>query len=94
MLSASLEADPMVTVDHFRRELMAQIGRATIHGFLDILVNSGDLHRSCGGYPGSAIGMPACCDAKQNEMQHGDILLLDRTNGAGMTVRYVLPRVS
>jgi hypothetical protein len=83
----------MVTIDHFRQELMAQMGRATIHGFLDILVNSGDLYRSGGGYPGSVHGMPACCDAMQNEIKPGDILLLDRTNGAGMTVRYALPRV-
>jgi hypothetical protein len=26
------------------------------------------------------------------EMKVGDILLLGRTNGAGMTVRYLLPR--
>jgi hypothetical protein len=26
------------------------------------------------------------------EMKLGDILLVDRTNGTGMTVRYLLPR--
>jgi hypothetical protein len=28
----------------------------------------------------------------EEEMKPGDILVLDRTNGAGMTVRYLLPR--
>jgi hypothetical protein len=28
------------------------------------------------------------------EFMPGDTLLLDRTNGAGMTVRYLLPRTS
>jgi hypothetical protein len=27
-----------------------------------------------------------------DEMKLGDTLLIDRTNGAGMTVRYLLPR--
>jgi hypothetical protein len=38
------------------------------------------------------VGMPLCCDAMQAEMKSGDILLVERTNGAGMTVRDFLPR--
>jgi hypothetical protein len=30
----------------------------------------------------------------QDEMKPGDVLLLERTNGAGMTVRYLLPRAA
>ena len=33
-----------------------------------------------------------CCDAMQEELKSGDMLVLDRTNGPGMTVRYILPR--
>jgi hypothetical protein len=36
--------------------------------------------------------MPSCCDAMQDEIRLGDTLLLDRSSGAGMTVRYLLPR--
>jgi hypothetical protein len=36
----------------------------------------------------------SCCDAMQGEFKLGDTLLLDRTNGAGMTVRYLLPRAN
>jgi hypothetical protein len=59
---------------------------------IDVLINSGELYRSLGGYPGSMHGMPSCCEAMQAEMKAGDVLLVDRSNGAGMTVRYLLPR--
>jgi hypothetical protein len=78
----------MVSTDHFRQELLAQLGRAATQGRIDILINSGELCRSIRGSSGSA----SCCDAMQEEFKLGDTLLLDRTNGAGMTVRYLLPR--
>jgi hypothetical protein len=78
----------MVSTDHYRQELIAQFGRAAHDGRIDILINSGELCRSVrGGY-----GSNSCCDAMQAEFKLGDTLLLDRTNGAGMTVRYLLPR--
>jgi hypothetical protein len=79
----------MVSTDHFRQELRALLGRAAAKGHIDILVNSGELYRSI------ARGNPrsdSCCDAMQEEFKMGDTLVLDRTNGAGMTVRYLLPR--
>ena len=82
----------MVSVDHFRQELLAQMGRASASGAIDMLVNSGELHPSLGGHLGSAHGMPSCCEAMQAEIQPGDILLVEKANGAGMTVRYLLPR--
>jgi hypothetical protein len=82
----------MVSTDHFRRGLRAQMARATIAGQIDVLINCGQLYRSLGGYPGSIHGMPLCCDAMQAEMKLGDTIILDRANGAGMTVRYLLPR--
>lgn len=83
----------MVSVDHFRQELLAQMGRAATGGRIDVLINSGELYRSLGGYPGSSHGMPFCCDAMQQEMKPGDTLLVEQASGAGMTVRYLLPRV-
>jgi hypothetical protein len=88
----ALREAQLVSTDHFRQGLLAQMGRATKGGRIDILINSGELYRSLGGYPGSTHGMPYCCDAMQDEMTLGDTLLIDRTNGAGMTVRYLLPR--
>lgn len=84
----------MVSTDHFRQELLAQMKRAANGGRIDVLINSGELYRSLGGYPGSMHGMPSCCDAMQAEMKPGDTLLVERTNGAGMTVRYLLPRLN
>ena len=81
----------MVSTDHFRQELPAQVGRAATRGRIDILINSAELCRSTtrdGSGPGS------CCDAMQEEFKMGDTLLLDRTNGAGMTIRYLLPRAN
>jgi hypothetical protein len=82
----------MVSTDHFRRGLLAQMARATIAGQIDILINCGQLYRSLGGYPGSNHGMPLCCDAMQAEFKLGDIMILDRAHGVGMTVRYLLTR--
>jgi hypothetical protein len=84
----------MVTIDHFRQGLLAQMNRAAYSGRIDVLINSGELYRSLGGYPGSTHGMPSCWDAMQAEMKLGDTLLLDRTNGVGMTIRYLLPRAN
>ncbi len=36
----------MVSTDHFRQELLAQMDRAATYGRIDILINSGDLCRS------------------------------------------------
>jgi hypothetical protein len=81
----------MVSIDHFRHELLAQLDRASSVGRIDVLINSGELARSIAN---GGFSTPACCDAMQEEFRLGDTLLLDRTNGAGMTVRYLLPRAN
>jgi len=82
----------LVSVDHFRRELLVKMSRAAKHGSIDMIIKSGELYRSLGGYPGSLHGMPACCDAMRSEMKPGDVLLVEQSSGPGMTVRYRLPR--
>ncbi len=79
----------MVSTDHIRHELLAQLGRAARQGRLDVFINSGELCRSI---TRGSSGSASCCDAMQEEFNLGDTLLLDRTNGAGMTVRDLLPR--
>ncbi len=79
----------MVSSDHYRQELRAQLARAATGGRIDLLVNSAELCRSiANGHSGSV----SCCAAMEAEFMPGDTLLLDQTNGAGMTVRYLLPR--
>jgi hypothetical protein len=82
----------LVSVDHFRHELLAQMNRAVEHGSIVTVINSGELYRSLGGYPGSMHGMPACCEAMRSEMKPGDILLVEQASGPAMTARYRLPR--
>ena len=81
----------MVSIDHFRHELLVQLGRASSRGTIDVLINSGELSRSI---TNGSFSTPACCDAMQAVFKLGDTLLLDRSNGVGMTVRYILPRTN
>jgi hypothetical protein len=70
----------MVSTDHVRHELLAQLGRAATQGRIDVLINSGELCRSISNGNSSSV---ACCDAMQGEFKLGDTVLLDRSNGAG-----------
>ena len=79
----------MVSTDHFRQELLAQLGRSAQGGRIDVVINSGELCRTV---PRGSSWSNACCDAMQAEFKLGDTMLLDRSSGAGMTVRYLLPR--
>jgi hypothetical protein len=79
----------MVSTDHFRHELLAQLGRAAHSGRIDVLINSGEL---CRAIPRGSAWSNACCDAMRDECKAGDTIVLDRSSGAGMTVRYLLPR--
>jgi hypothetical protein len=79
----------MVSIDHFRQELLEQMSHAAAQGRIDILVNSGQLCRSV---RNGDLRMSTCCDAMQEEIKAGDVLLVDRADGAEMTVRYLLPR--
>jgi len=82
----------MVTMDFFQQGLLAQMERASQRGRIDVLINSWELYRSLGGYPGSTHGMTFCCDAMEAEMKLGDVVLVERASQAGLTVRYLLPR--
>ena len=55
----------------------------------DVLMNCEELCRSV--LEGSAWSA-SCCDAMEAEVKLGDTLLVERTNSAEMTVRYLLPR--
>jgi hypothetical protein len=39
----------MVSIDHFRQELLGQLRRAATEGRIDILINSGELSRTIPG---------------------------------------------
>ena len=78
----------MVSVDHFKYELIAQMRSAAAQGATKIVVNSTELCRSIrkGSY-----STQACCEAMEAEIKPGDVVIEQR-GGTGMTVRYLLPR--
>jgi hypothetical protein len=79
----------MVSIDHFAHELRTQLKRAAEQGATNILIRTSELCRSV---RMGTSSMDAGCDAMQNEIKPGDVVVLDRNSGAGMTVRYLLPR--
>jgi hypothetical protein len=81
----------MVSVDHFRQELRAWMSAAAANGAIDILVNGGEL---CRALRENTTAMDACGKAMKDELRPGDIVIIDAGAGAGLTIRYLLPRVS
>ena len=79
----------LVSADHFRQELLSRMKRACENGATDVLINSAELRHSL---RGGDFGTDVCCDVMEAEMKPGDVLVLDRNSGAGLTVRYLLPR--
>jgi hypothetical protein len=59
----------------FRDELRAQIARAEKRGAPHVEINSGELHRAVGGYPGTDHRMPICCDVMQSERNAADEII-------------------
>jgi len=74
--------------------LFLKIQEATEQGAAFVDVNSGELHRLVGDYPGPDHRMPICCRVMREEMQAGDTILGEPQKGSGakLTIRYFLPR--
>jgi hypothetical protein len=65
----------MVSTDHFRQELRAQLGRAATQGRIDVLINSGiNSGELCRSTTRDGSGPGSCCDAMQEEFKLGDTL--------------------
>jgi hypothetical protein len=76
----------MVSIDQFRQELLARGWDARRRRQrVDILITSEVPGRAL---PKGGLVSACCCDAMQAEITPGDMLLLERTGHAGMTVRY------
>lgn len=83
----------MNDIEDFRAEIDAQIGRARTQGRPHIEINSGELHRVIGGYPGGGHHrMPLCCEAMRSAMKAGDEIVFEppKGKGASLTIRYKL----
>ena len=79
----------MVSVDHFAHELRSQLRHAAAQGETSIVINSSELCKSIRTGTGS---LDACCEAMQQEVKPSDLVIWNKDSGAGMSVRYQLPR--
>ena len=80
----------MVSFDHFRQELLAQMDQATKRGQKEIVINALELHVAIGVFPNPKNNTAA--DVMEAERRSGDTVLVTRLNVAGLTIRYLLPR--
>jgi 5-methylcytosine-specific restriction protein A len=83
-----------MTAEIFRKALHEIFDSEGKAGAATVVVNSGNLHRLVGGYPGPNHRMPICCDVMRQEMRDGDRVIAEppRGNGASLTIEYLLPR--
>jgi hypothetical protein len=84
----------MPSVDEFRAELWSQFREADARNLPQIEINSGQLHKKVGGYPGPKARMPSCCQAMYHEQRACDEVICQPPSGKGatLTIRYRLPR--
>lgn len=83
------------TSEDFREALSQRFREANAAGQDHVVVNSRDLHRSVGGYPGQGRHrMPTCCGVMREALRLGDEVLAQppKGKGASLTIRYRLPR--
>jgi len=80
--------------DDFRIALTEVLSKSEELGLVAVEVNSGNLHRRVGGYPGPDHRMPMCCEAMYALMGVADSIVAQPASGKGasVVVRYVLPR--
>lgn len=84
----------MQTKDDFRKELSHRLRRAAERNATVLEVNSGELHRSLGGYLGPKHQMPSCCDVMHEATGKDDEIVASPPSGRGasLTIRYRSPR--
>jgi len=78
----------------FQTYLESLLKRAENNGESFFIIESGDLHRQVGGYPGPNHRMPICCEVMYSMMQQGDQILYapPKGRGASLKIQYQIPR--
>ena len=84
----------MPTTQDFTDAIRARLRLAELRDEDHLDINSGELHRSLGGYPGPKAAMPSCCNAMYAEQRATDAIISQppKGKGASLTIRYKLPR--
>lgn len=81
------------TTEDFQNELDSIFDRAMEEEKTYIDVNSGELHKKVGGYPGHNHRLPLCCKTMKNNLKEKDIIIKQPPSGQGvLIIRYQLPR--
>ena len=75
-------------------ELLARLARATRRGANHLSVNAHDLGCCFGDFTVEGYKALECEEAMEEEVRVGDQIILPRSNHAGLTVRYLLPRIA
>jgi hypothetical protein len=78
----------------FRAALTKALAAAEKEGFSAVEVRAGNLHKKLGSYPGTDHRMPVCCEVMRQAMKPTDKVVDSPAggHGAGLTIRYRLPR--
>ena len=78
----------------FKAELQKRLKAAEAQGAASVDINSGEIHRTVGGYPSTRHHMPVCCSVMYAEMRASDRTISQppKGKGASLTIRYALPR--
>ncbi len=89
-----VRANDMPTTEDFADAIRSRLRQAELSGQDHLEINSGDLHRSLGGYPGPKAAMPSCCNAMYAAQRSTDRIIAQprKGKGASLTIRYKLPR--
>ena len=82
----------MVSSERFSAELEAQMERAAVRGQKHIVINELELHVALGVFPRSNHHTAA--GVMEYERKSGDVLLVEKGNATGLTIRYLPPRVA
>jgi hypothetical protein len=80
----------MVSSEHFREELQAQMERAATRGQKHIVINALELHVALGVFP--RPNHHTAADVMEYERKPDDIMLVKKSDATGLTIRYLLPR--
>jgi hypothetical protein len=86
------ERQQMVSSEDFRAELQAQMERAATRGQKHIVINALELHVALGVFP--RPNHHTAADVMECERKSGDVLLVAKGDATGLTIRYLLPRVT
>jgi len=78
----------------FHTALTKALAVAEREGFSAVEVRAADLHKKLGGYTGTDHRMPVCCEVMRQAMKPRDKVVDSPRSGqgAGLTIRYRLPR--